>query len=184
MRLEADIVRSANALPSVAPPVHDVNAHYFCHALPGGAASRATQERGVFDPARATGPEVPARRSVRRSRPGVGGRATASRSARRSIGTSASLGGWRKTSPCSTARSRIDNSGVNRLITVTGANLSVAAGIVAAIGDPSRFNSPPKLVSYFRLSPLCRLAKWRGRPRGRSGDLQIGSPHVPHDDRR
>ncbi|WOH62758.1 hypothetical protein [Bradyrhizobium sp. BWC-3-1] len=31
---------------------------------------------------------------------------------------------------------------------------------MAAIGDLSRLNSPPKLVSYFRLNPLCRLAKW------------------------
>lgn len=37
-------------------------------------------------------------------------------------------------------------------MTITGVNLPVAAGIVAAIGDISRFNSPQKLVSYFGLN--------------------------------
>ncbi|WP_334407480.1 transposase [Bradyrhizobium sp. AZCC 2289] len=32
-------------------------------------------------------------------------------------------------------------------MTITGVNLAVAPGIVAAIGDISRFNSPQKLVS-------------------------------------
>ena len=35
-------------------------------------------------------------------------------------------------------------------------NLTVATGIVAAIGDVSRFNSPQKLVSYFGLNPRVR----------------------------
>jgi hypothetical protein len=38
-------------------------------------------------------------------------------------------------------------------MTITGVNLTVAAGIVAAIGDISRFKSPQKLVSYFGLNP-------------------------------
>jgi transposase len=38
-------------------------------------------------------------------------------------------------------------------MTITGVNLTVAAGIVAAIGDISRFGSPQKLVSYFGLNP-------------------------------
>lgn len=35
-------------------------------------------------------------------------------------------------------------------------NLAVSAGIVAAIGDITRFNSPQKLVSYFGLNPRVR----------------------------
>nr|WP_244464300.1 IS110 family transposase [Bradyrhizobium japonicum] len=38
-------------------------------------------------------------------------------------------------------------------MTITGVNPTVAAGIVAAIGDISRFDSPQKLVSYFGLNP-------------------------------
>ena len=47
------------------------------------------------------------------------------------------------------AQAAIDDPAVRRLITITGVNLTVAAGIVAAIGDISRFKSPQKLVSYF-----------------------------------
>lgn len=35
-------------------------------------------------------------------------------------------------------------------------NLAVAPGIVAAIGDISRFNSPQKLMRYFGLNPRVR----------------------------
>ena len=41
-------------------------------------------------------------------------------------------------------------------MTITGVNLTVAAGIVAAIGNIGRFNSPQKLVSYFGLNPRVR----------------------------
>ena len=41
-------------------------------------------------------------------------------------------------------------------MTITGVNLTVAAGIVAAIGDIGRFKSPQKLVSYFGLNPRVR----------------------------
>ena len=40
-------------------------------------------------------------------------------------------------------------------MTITGVNLTVAAGLVAAIGDIGRFKSPQKLVSYFGLNPAC-----------------------------
>lgn len=50
------------------------------------------------------------------------------------------------------AQDAIDDSAVNRLMRITGVNLAVAAGIMAAIGDISRFNSPQKLVSYFGLN--------------------------------
>lgn len=58
------------------------------------------------------------------------------------------------------AQDAIDDSAVNRLMTITGVNLAVAAGIMAAIGDISRFNSPQKLVSYFGLTPGCGNPDW------------------------
>jgi transposase len=54
------------------------------------------------------------------------------------------------------AQVAIDDPAVRRLITITGVNLTVAAGIVAAIGDIGRFKSPQKLVSYFGLTPRVR----------------------------
>src|SRR5215475_11081995 len=45
---------------------------------------------------------------------------------------------------------------VKRLLTITGVNLIVAAGLVAAIGDVRRFTSPQKLVSYVGLNPRVR----------------------------
>lgn len=43
-----------------------------------------------------------------------------------------------------------------RLLTITGVNLTVAAGLMAAIGDIARFKSPQKLASYFGLNPRVR----------------------------
>ena len=40
------------------------------------------------------------------------------------------------------AQVAIDDPAVRRLITITGVNFTVAAGIVAAIGDISRFKNP------------------------------------------
>jgi transposase len=54
------------------------------------------------------------------------------------------------------AQDAINDPAVNRLMTITGVNLTVAAGIVAAIGDIGRFKSPQKLVSYFGLNPRVR----------------------------
>ena len=45
---------------------------------------------------------------------------------------------------------------VQRLMTITGVDLTVAAGLLAAIGDISRFASPEKLVSYLGLNPSVR----------------------------
>jgi transposase len=42
------------------------------------------------------------------------------------------------------------------LLTITGINLIVAVGLVAAIGDVRRFTSPQKLVSYVGLNPRVR----------------------------
>lgn len=50
----------------------------------------------------------------------------------------------------------LDDTSVARLITITGVNLVVATGLVAAIGDIRRFSSPQKLVSYFGLNPRVR----------------------------
>ena len=54
------------------------------------------------------------------------------------------------------AQAILGNPAVERLITITGVNVTVAAGLVAAIGDVRRFVSPQKLVSYFGLNPRVR----------------------------
>lgn len=54
------------------------------------------------------------------------------------------------------AQSVSGDPAVKRLLTITGVNLTVAAGIVAAIGDVARFSCPEKLVSYFGLNPRVR----------------------------
>lgn len=54
------------------------------------------------------------------------------------------------------ARDTVDDDGVQRLLTIAGVNAIVASGIIAAIGDVSRFREPQKLVSYFGLNPRVR----------------------------
>jgi transposase len=54
------------------------------------------------------------------------------------------------------AQAILGNPAVERLITITGVNVIVAAGLVAAIGDIRRFASPQKLVSYLGLNPRVR----------------------------
>ncbi|AWV20169.1 Transposase (plasmid) [Roseomonas mucosa] len=54
------------------------------------------------------------------------------------------------------AQAAIDDPAVKRLLTITGVNLIVAAGLVAAIGDIHRFPSSEKLVSYVGLNPRVR----------------------------
>src|SRR5512147_2187950 len=54
------------------------------------------------------------------------------------------------------AQAGIDNPAVKRLLTIAGVNLTVAAGLVAAIGDVHRFASPQKLVSYIGLNARLR----------------------------
>lgn len=46
-----------------------------------------------------------------------------------------------------------EDPAVKRLLTISGVNLTVAAGLAAAIGDIHRFDSPQKLVSYVGLNP-------------------------------
>ncbi|HEV3278445.1 MAG TPA: IS110 family transposase [Terriglobia bacterium] len=54
------------------------------------------------------------------------------------------------------AQTAINDPAVKRLLTITGVNLIVAAGLVAAIGDVRRFSEPQKLVSYVGLNPRVR----------------------------
>ena len=54
------------------------------------------------------------------------------------------------------AQSAIEEPAVKRLLTITGVNLIVAAGVVAAIGNVRRFPDPQKLVSYVGLNPRVR----------------------------
>src|SRR5215208_5824994 len=54
------------------------------------------------------------------------------------------------------AQGAIGNPSIERLLTITGVNLIVAAGLVAAIGDVRRFPDPQKLVSYVGLNPRVR----------------------------
>jgi transposase len=51
------------------------------------------------------------------------------------------------------AESALDDRAIGRLLTIAGINLTVATGLMAAIGDVTRFKSPQKLVSYFGLNP-------------------------------
>jgi transposase len=54
------------------------------------------------------------------------------------------------------AKAALGDARVRRLMTVAGINLTIAIGLIAAIGDMSRFSSPEKLVSYFGLNPCVR----------------------------
>lgn len=54
------------------------------------------------------------------------------------------------------AKDTADNPDVARLLTITGVNMTVASGIVTAVGDITRFSEPQKLVSYVGLNPRVR----------------------------
>jgi len=54
------------------------------------------------------------------------------------------------------AQAALNDPAVKRLLTITGVNLIVAAGLVAAIGDVRRFPNHQKLVSYVGLNPRVR----------------------------
>ncbi|MFK4380946.1 hypothetical protein ABIA40_000354 [Bradyrhizobium sp. USDA 223] len=87
--------------------------------------------------------------------------------------------GWRKDPALldrEIAQDAIENSAVNRLMTITGVNLAVAAGVMAAIRDISRFNSPQKLVSYFGLNPRVRQSGLGAAHHGRIS--KIGRNHA------
>jgi transposase len=74
------------------------------------------------------------------------------------------------------ARFAIEDPAIKRLMTITGVNLTVAAGIVAAIGEISRFGSPQKLVSYFGLNPRVRQSGLGAAHHGRIS--KIGRSHA------
>jgi transposase len=54
------------------------------------------------------------------------------------------------------AKNALDDPAIKRLLTITGVNVTVAAGLLAAIGDILRLPSPQKLVSYVGLNPRVR----------------------------
>lgn len=74
------------------------------------------------------------------------------------------------------ALSVMDDASVRRLMTITGVNLTVATGIMAAIGDIARFKSPQKLVSYFGLNPRVRQSGLGAAHHGRIS--KIGRSHA------
>ena len=54
------------------------------------------------------------------------------------------------------AQRALQDARVQRLMTISGVHVTVAVGLLAAIGDISRFASPEKLVSYLGLNPSVR----------------------------
>jgi len=74
------------------------------------------------------------------------------------------------------AQSTLDDPAIKRLITITGVNLTVAAGLMAAIGDIGRFKSPQKLVSYFGLNPRVRQSGLGAAHHGRIS--KVGRRHA------
>ena len=74
------------------------------------------------------------------------------------------------------AEGAIDDPAIKRLMTITGVNLTVAAGLVAAIGDIGRFSSPQKLVSYFGLNPRVRQSGLGAAHHGRIS--KVGRSHA------
>jgi hypothetical protein len=74
------------------------------------------------------------------------------------------------------AESALDDAAIKRLLTITGVNLAVAAGLMAAIGDIGRFSSPQKLVSYFGLNPRVRQSGLGAAHHGRIS--KVGRSHA------
>ena len=74
------------------------------------------------------------------------------------------------------ADSALADPAIKRLITITGVNLTVAAGLAAAIGDIRRFASPQKLVSYFGLNPRVRQSGLGAAHHGRIS--KVGRSHT------
>lgn len=74
------------------------------------------------------------------------------------------------------AESTMDDPAIRRLLTITGVNLTVAAGLMAAIGKITRFKSPQKLVSYFGLNPRVRQSGLGAAHHGRIS--KVGRSHA------
>jgi transposase len=74
------------------------------------------------------------------------------------------------------AAGALDDNAVKRLMTITGVNLTVATGVMAAIGDIRRFDDPGKLVSYFGLNPRVRQSGLSAAYHGRIS--KVGRSHA------
>jgi transposase len=78
------------------------------------------------------------------------------------------------------AVSVMEDASARRLMTITGVNLAVAVavavGVMAAIGDIARFDSPRKLVSYFGLNPRVRQSGLGAAHHGRIS--KVGRSHA------
>ena len=74
------------------------------------------------------------------------------------------------------ATGALDDEAIAHLTTITGVNLTVAAGLVSAIGDIRRFSSPQKLVSYFGLNPRIRQSGMGAAHHGRIS--KVGRSHA------
>lgn len=74
------------------------------------------------------------------------------------------------------AEDALEDAAVNRLLTITGVNLTVAAALMAAIGEIDRFDSPQKLVSYFGLNPRVRQSGLGAAHHGRIS--KVGRSHA------
>jgi transposase len=70
----------------------------------------------------------------------------------------------------------LDDPAISRLLTITGVNLVVAAGLMAAIGDIARFTSPQKLVSYVGLNPRVHQSGLGAAHHGRIS--KVGRSHA------
>ena len=70
----------------------------------------------------------------------------------------------------------LEDAQVRHLLTITGVNVTVAIGILAAIGEISRFPSPQKLVSYFGLNP--RVHQTGAQPAQHGHISKIGRSHA------
>jgi len=77
------------------------------------------------------------------------------------------------------AERTIEYPSVKRLLTTTGININVVAGLVAAIGDVRRFSSPQKLVSYVGLNPRVRQSGLGLAQHGRISKAW-SQPHARH----
>jgi len=74
------------------------------------------------------------------------------------------------------ADSALADPAIKRLITITGINVTVAAGLTTAIGDICRFASPQKLVSYVGLNPRVRHSGLGAAHHGRIS--KVGRSHA------
>lgn len=127
---------------------------------PSGPSPHAEQERSSFDPACASRAALSTCRSLRPPRSSlVKASASSCRRGRGDRPTSTELDRLAEDLELldrEVAQSGLEDPNVKRLLTITGVNVRVAAGLVAAIGDIRRFSSPQKLVSYVGLNPRVR----------------------------